>query len=615
MDLFSRSHKKFLNKVTSFLLILSLLFTIAATKFSYSSIYKSYQISLFESMENATSFDEFCRSLFCYELSFDSVTTAYSLENPQAYHIPKQIPTLTSFSCQSYEKDNSITSSTNQFLIHCLNQFHMDELTKQEQLTYTLLKNTLLLNSQLSQYPYYTELLGSTTGVQASLPITLGEYPLRDKASVETYLQLLKQVPDYFNNVISYEKIRIEKKLLPEECIYYNSCQTTKTILEGLQGEENSFIQTFNERLASLQTLSKKEKSDFMAKNEDYVKKYILPAYETLYEYLSSVSSSTPKLDEHIPYGLSTLPNGKDYYRLLVKQATGSSKTLDSLTGDIEASLENSIQTVRDTAITNPKLYTYYCNNEATSYCKSPQSILETLFYVTRNDYPALSKTPDYEIKMVSNSLATSSNPAFYMIPPVDNTGKHTIYINPLFTNNESGNLFTTLAHEGFPGHLYQTVYFQNTNPNEVRQILNYPGYVEGWATYVEINSYQYLDYPKDMEALTKLYQSDTIISLAISSRIDIGVNYENWTLSDVEAFFENYGFHSFYAKDIYNYVVESPANYLSYFIGYLELTQLKTDYKNLNPDMTSDEEFHKKILEAGPCDFDSLRNFILSNE
>ena len=455
--------------------------------------------------------------------------------------------------------------------------------------------------------------MGSSTGIQASLPITLGEYPLHSKNDIQTYFQLIKQVPDYFNDVIEYENERESLHLLSKECIYPGTFQSLSTILEGLKGEDNAFIDTFNERIQQIPELTKKQQNDYRNKNKHYVETYIIPAYESLYDYLAAKSPSKMTPDENTSYGLSNLPQGKDYYTLLVKQSTGSSKTPEELITLTENTLKDAIGNVVNTAMENPDLYTYYCNNEAKSYYENPQSILEALSLLMRTDYPALSTTPDYEIKNVSDSLATSSSPAFYMIPPIDNTRGETIYINPLFTNNENGNLFTTLAHEGFPGHLYQTVYFNNTNPNPIRQILNYPGFVEGWATYVELNSYQYMEYPSSMESLCKLYQGDTIISLAISSRIDLGVNYENWTLSDVKKFFEDNGFNSYYANNLYTYVVESPANYLSYFIGCLEIQELKNEYQLMHKDTFSEKEFHKKLLETGPCDFDTLKKYILN--
>ena len=603
------SHRKYF----SFFLVIVLSATIIGTHFTYPVINESYQTSLLSKMEHAKNFEEFCNSLFCYEITSDTVTTAYTVENPAAYDIPSLIPDLTSFSYKSYQNSFQSSDYTNNLITRTLNSFDSSSLSDKEQLTYNLLKNTLSLNSKLNNYPYYSELLGSSTGVQASLPITLGEYPLHSKNDIQTYFQLIKQVPDYFNDVMEYEKERESLHLLSKECIYPGTFQSLSTILEGLKGEDNAFIDTFNERIQQIPELTKKQQNDYRNKNKHYVETYIIPAYESLYDYLAAKSPSKMTPDENTSYGLSNLPQGKDYYTLLVKQSTGSSKTPEELITLTENTLKEAIGNVVNTAMENPDLYTYYCNNEVKSYYENPQSILEALSLLMRTDYPALSTTPDYEIKNVSDSLATSSSPAFYMIPPIDNTRGETIYINPLFTNNENGNLFTTLAHEGFPGHLYQTVYFNNTNPNPIRQILNYPGFVEGWATYVELNSYQYMEYPSSMESLCKLYQGDTIISLAISSRIDLGVNYENWTLSDVKKFFENNGFNSYYANNLYTYVVESPANYLSYFIGCLEIQELKNEYQLMHKDTYSEKEFHKKLLETGPCDFDTLKKYILN--
>lgn len=603
------SHRKYF----SFFLVIVLSATIIGTHFTYPVINESYQTSLLSKMEHAKNFEEFCNSLFCYEITSDTVTTAYTVENPAAYDIPSLIPDLTSFSYKSYQNSFQSSDYTNNLITRTLNSFDSSSLSDKEQLTYILLKNTLSLNSKLNNYPYYSELLGSSTGIQASLPITLGEYPLHSKNDIQTYFQLIKQVPDYFNDVIEYENERESLHLLSKECIYPGTFQSLTTILEGLKGEDNAFIDTFNERIQQIPELTKKQQNDYRNKNKHYVETYIIPAYESLYDYLAAKSPSKMTPDENTSYGLSNLPQGKDYYTLLVKQSTGSSKTPEELITLTENTLKDAIGNVVNTAMENPNLYTYYCNNEAKSYYENPQSILEALSLLMRTDYPALSTTPDYEIKNVSDSLATSSSPAFYMIPPIDNTRGETIYINPLFTNNENGNLFTTLAHEGFPGHLYQTVYFNNTNPNPIRQILNYPGFVEGWATYVELNSYQYMEYPSSMESLCKLYQGDTIISLAISSRIDLGVNYENWTLSDVKKFFEDNGFNSYYANNLYTYVVESPANYLSYFIGCLEIQELKNEYQLMHKDTFSEKEFHKKLLETGPCDFDTLKKYILN--
>ena len=72
----------------------------------------------------------------------------------------------------------------------------------------------------------------------------------------------------------------------------------------------------------------------------------------------------------------------------------------------------------------------------------------------------------------------------------MDSVTPYVIYIIPA-ARYQGLELFTTLAHEGFPGHLYQTVSFAENNPSNIRYLVTSSGYVEGWATYVESYGYE----------------------------------------------------------------------------------------------------------------------------
>ena len=137
------SHRKYF----SFFLVIVLSATIIGTHFTYPVINESYQTSLLSKMEHAKNFEEFCNSLFCYEITSDTVTTAYTVENPAAYDIPSLIPDLTSFSYKSYQNSFQSSDYTNNLITRTLNSFDSSSLSDKEQLTYNLLKNTLSLNS------------------------------------------------------------------------------------------------------------------------------------------------------------------------------------------------------------------------------------------------------------------------------------------------------------------------------------------------------------------------------------------------------------------------------------------------------------------------------------
>ncbi len=615
---FNTSHRRFILILLPFLIVSLTLSILYGIHIISPTDNESYHTRLLEQMEQASSFSEFTNALFCYETTSDSITTAYTLKNPAAYNIPTLEPDLTSFSCRDYQKENQSSQNILGFLSDNLKRFSNSELTESEQITYSLLTNNINLSKAVSKYPFYEELLGSSSGVQANLPVTLGEYPLRNEEDVKTYLNLLKQVPAYFEDVISYEEQRNKKGLCTPDFLLLSSKEKMETMLDGFHNDDNSFIDTFNERISKMEGLSGRKQQHYKKQNENYVKKYVISAYENLYQYMEKrlESTSTDNLvpDSSTAYGLSSLPDGDKYYSLLVKSATGSSRPVKELISMTEQALSQALGDVLNIAITDQKSYFYYCENSLETYYQSPEVILEALSLMIREDYPVLNNTPTYQVKNVSESLASSLSPAFYMIPAIDDYQNNTIYINALYTNEENGNLFTTLAHEGFPGHLYQTVYFNDTHPDSVRQSLNYPGYVEGWATYVEMDAFTFLDYPLEGDSLCRLYQADTIINLALCSRIDMGVNYEGWTLADTCKFFEDNGFNSTYAADVYSYVVETPANYLSYFIGYLEILDLKEAYKNQEMENYSEKDFHKKLLDIGPADFETIRKEMLTN-
>lgn len=588
----------------------------------------SYRNKLYREMLHTVSVSDFSDQLFRYEITQDSITTAYHLRQPERYRIPSLPATLSSFDAKEYEQAAASKGNNSiQNLLKQLQQLPHDSLSDSESLCYDLMEQYLSLSGSLQQYPYYESLLGASTGVQVNLPVTLCEYPLTDASSVDTYLQILQQIPDYFNNVIRYETKRTSLGYPVPSFLSLATKQQLQTFLTGLKETDNCFTETFSTRIQDMESLSASQKKKYILQNQDIIRTSILPAYETLYAYCDRQTASidskqadtdtpaTPDslIDPDTDYGLCSLPSGKDYYSYLVRQATGSSRSITDLITMTDHALQNTLGNVLNIALTDQTAYLYYCEHPLETYYNSPEAILEALSLMIRKDYPVLKTQPHYVIKQVPKSLAASLSPAFYMIPAMDDYSYNTIYINSLYTNDENGNLFTTLAHEGFPGHLYQTVYFNSTRPSPIRQILDYPGYVEGWASYVEMNIFPYLDYPLEGNSLCKLYQSDTIINLALCSRIDLGVNYEGWTLNDTRHFFEENGFRDYYAENVYSYVVESPSNYLSYFIGYLEIEDLKSAYHNLKMENYSDQDFHKHFLDIGPADFDTIRKSLLA--
>lgn len=194
------------------------------------------------------------------------------------------------------------------------------------------------------------------------------------------------------------------------------------------------------------------------------------------------------------------------------------------------------------------------------------------------------------------------------MVSPIDDLSKQVIYINR-GNNYDDIELYTTLAHEGYPGHLYQTICTNAASHNNVQNLLNFSGYVEGWATYVEMYSYGISGLKDD---LAQLLQVNNSIILNIYSHLDVGIHYDGWSFKEACEYLRTYGIDDIdTARSIYKIIVEEPANYLKYYVGYLEFLALRDEAEKDLGDRFLLKNFHAFVLQTGPASFEVLRKYM----
>ena len=133
---------------------------------------------------------------------------------------------------------------------------------------------------------------------------------------------------------------------------------------------------------------------------------------------------------------------------------------------------------------------------------------------------------------------------------------------------------------------------------------------MEGWATYVEYYSYNLSGLNHDLAQLLKF---NSAASLGLYAYIDMGVNYDGWDLNDVTNYLYDYGIEDEgMIEEIFYAMVEAPANYLCYFIGYLEILELKDFAETSMNEDFSLIEFHDSLLSIGPAPFYIIKDYLL---
>lgn len=544
-------------------------------------------------------FDDFLEELFIDSVTTDSITLHYTLKDPEAYGIEEMDPTFGDVDFNDLEKEDEELQET----IDKLNTFDRSTLSAEQQTVYDILSDYLDLQKSSQGLEYYGSLFGTVSGIHNNLPITLAEYQFYKEKDIQDIISLLNQVPDYFEKCIEYEKKRSELGLFMAD---FAVDEVISQCEDFIADPNNNFlIEIFSEKIESFDGLSEEVIKEYTDQIEDAVLNTVIPAYRMLIAELTDLKGTgTNQL------GLSYYPEGKRYYEFLVKYETGSEKSVDELLELTENALLESLMSMYTVYSNNQDAYNYFYENALDIGMSDSREILEYFKETMKTDYPEGPQV-EYAIKTVHASLEDSLSPAFYMIPPIDEANENVIYLNMGDQYADNDTLFATLAHEGYPGHLYQTTFFNEVNDYPIRSILNFGGYVEGWATYVEIHSYEMVKFSQYSEEMTTLAQANTILSLAASSIIDIGVNYFGWTIEDTAEFMDEYGLNSEIAEELVKYVIEEPGNYLKYFIGYLEFQELEDYAKEELGDMFDAVEFHKALLTIGPAQFKYVKESV----
>lgn len=548
-------------------------------------------------------FDRFLNSCFREYAAENTVTLHFKLSNPSAYGIKTPVsPTYGDLSSDTLKKNCSRSKE----LLQKLYTFPTSNLTKKQKLTWQIFQDYLNESIMNEKYILYSSPLG-TNGLQSEIPVTLSEYRLDNEKDVKDYLSLVNHVPELFTQILDFEQERRNAGIISPSFVISDTIDQIDQFLNASE-ENNLLIQSFEERLAEVESLSKDQKASYIANNRLLVTDKVFPAYKSLKTSLqtyineSKNTSSKERLCEY--------KNGQDYYKFLLISNVGTDFSPEDCITILESQLKNTVKDISSLTTKNKDLYTEYLS--ATPALSAPKEIMNTLKNDSLIDFPEI-KNISCQLKNVPDALSGTSACAFYLVPPIDSTKDNIIYINK--SRVDSNELFSTLAHEGYPGHLYQTNYFLTTNPSPLRTFLHCAGYDEGWGTYAQLYSYNFIEFKNVDEQTTKqlrqLYRDNDLLSLSLSSLSDLYVNYKNYDENALANYLQTYGIDKDGAQKLYRYVIENPTTYLSYSIGCYELDQLKQTMADSLGKAFKISDFHEAVLNVGSCNFSILRQEI----
>ncbi|MCR5149446.1 MAG: DUF885 domain-containing protein [Eubacterium sp.] len=546
-------------------------------------------------------FKEFEDDMFKDEISSNFFNYHFTLKDGSKYGIERPAASWGEVDWSDEAVEKSKKEAKEQYDRLCA--IDRNGLNETDQFSYDVYKEDIELSMEMQPYMLYDGDFSPMRGIQSDFANKFTDYPFYEKQDVEDYVILLETSRDYIDKLLEFEKERAEKGYALSDYNLDDVIDQCNTFVKD--GENHFLIEVFDNAIADLDFLTDEEKQTYKDRNKKAIIDVVIPAFNDIADTMSGLKGKAKT-----QLGYSYYDNGQKFYELKFKQYTGSTKTPDEAIAFLESRATEIVQEMSMIYMSDPDGYQEYVDNYGNHLADADKmnskDVVDILMETAMDDYPELPAIP-YTVSYLDKTLETimDSVLAYYRSPALDMPSNNIIKVNGGHLDGQ----WATLAHEGCPGHMYQNTYYMSTNPSNLRAVDGFLGYMEGWAKYAEYGSYLAYDFPNTEhdETIGRLSALESEYNMLFMGYIDLRVNYSGWTVEDVATYMAQKGFNSSAAEKMVNLFAGDPAAYQSYVIGYYEMKGLRDKAEQALGDKFDPVEFHRVILENGPCQYDIL--------
>ena len=535
-------------------------------------------------------FDEMQRKWFVEDMESDYSNLHFSLVDPSKYGIKDVEVTLGEISYDLTEEDRESIADMKE-RIAALKKYNLSDLTEDQQIMLKCMEYYFDLQLDMMETETdYTFLFTPNTGINNNLITLFTEFDFRNEQDVKDFITLLNDTGRYIDQAIEYTRRQSQESIIQPDSVIDAVLEQCERFAGNK--DNNEIVKIFTNAMNEMNLAGA---NDYIAQVKKAVEEVLLPSYGRVIEFYKSLKGKSTKSGALADYGTA----GKELYKLIVRNKVSTDKSIEQIEKDVEEELITAFNSiVRNLDIDVTDGYGY----------SDPYKILEHIKEVMVNDYPDIPEV-DYKIAFLDKSVTSENTSAYYLITPVDDINKNVIKVNPTFVENDPDGICITLAHEGYPGHLYQnTYYFANHPNNEYRYSMDFLGYGEGWAEYCEMRAYNYcLQSSKEI----KYMQDNNMFNYLLYSIADLTVHYDGWTVNDLGNYLSNFFIESYaydIAADIYDTVVGDPGLFLPYGCGMLYMTTMMEDAQSALGKKFDLKAYNTVILNTGAAPFPVLQ-------
>ena len=533
-------------------------------------------------------FDRFCTEEFTRRMESDYMTMHYTLKDYRAFGVTKPELTIGDASWESFEHEVQATDEA----LEKLHAIDMESLDEDQKLICQSYERYLESYRELNAMPLFESYFDPASGIIDNLLTNFTEFVFYTPEDVEDYLAVLESVPQYIDDALEVTRRQAKEGFFLRD----DQLDMTEESIDDFIAKKNDsqLIIIFEERIDELEGLSEEEKEAYKKRNRDIVLNSYIPAYEKAGEELEKLRGS-----RSYEGGTANYKNGgKEYYAALARYKTSSLEDIEDLLDDCGVFLENLVDQYIDLYLSNPEVDDLY-ETETTSLA-TPDDVLSYL----QSHLSMFPEGPEvtYEYDYLDPSVANDATVAYYLTPPIDDIRHNVIRINEDAVGDDPNELYSTLAHEAFPGHLFQITWYMNEESEPLRHSYDFIGYQEGWGMYSEWCAWEFSDIDPDAAELNRIYVA---LSYVEDAAVDLAVNGLGWSTDEVANWLEGIGLNGAGAQEIADFVIQRPGLLLPYGIGMMRFLTMRSEAEEKLGDKFDLKEFNTVLMEGGDRPFE----------
>ncbi|HEY6368135.1 MAG TPA: DUF885 domain-containing protein [Candidatus Binatia bacterium] len=452
---------------------------------------------------------------------------------------------------------------------------------------------------QLNSIPVDFPVIGSGTGL----------HPFKTVADYDNFLKRIDRFSIWVDTAIENMRQGAEAGIIQPKVVIERTLPQLDAMIVA-DPKQSLFFQPI---LQLPQNFSEADKTRLTVAYSQAIEQRIVPAYRKLRGFVQ---------DEYLPktratFGISNLPDGIAWYEQAVRTQTTTSLTPEEIyqlgTQEIHR-IKKEMERLRSEGGFQGNLqeFSRYLAKNGPPGFATRDELIKGYEAIRQKVTPRLTKLfgrlpkASFEIRTVEE-FRENSSPSQYQAATPDGSRPGIFYVNAsgieMNRRRASESLF---LHEALPGHHFQiSIQREQERLPRFRRFDNYNAFTEGWALYAESLGPELGLYNEPSQYFGRL---NSELFRAARLVVDVGLHRKNWSRDQALQFMrETTGASEAGASLEIDRYIAWPAQALSYKIGQLKISAIRSKAEKALGSKFDIRAFHDEMLRDGAMQLDLL--------